>query len=142
MNDTLSEIRHKGRKIVGYFKSSTTAKERLSQVQSQMGWPTLKLLQEVETGWNSSDNMLQRLFQEREPVAAALVGLSTDISPLSSHQLHIISDSLKVLAPFNDATIELSEEKCVSGSKVIPMLTMLHTALEEEQMMSLQRESH
>ncbi|KAK7895206.1 hypothetical protein WMY93_020531 [Mugilogobius chulae] len=112
---------------------SASSAERLSQVQSQMGRPTLKLIQEVETRWNSCYNMLQRLYQEREPVAAALAGLSTDISPFSSNQLNIISDSLKVLAPFNDATIELSEEKCVSGSKVIPMLTMLHTALVEEE---------
>ena len=159
-NDELSEIRDNCRKIVGYFKSSTTAKvffphlclshtrvyvwinknnllclqERLSQVQMQMGRPVLKLIQEVETRWNSTFNMLQRLFQERETVGAALAGLNTAIAPLSSQHLNIISDSLKVPAPFNDATIEVSEGKRVSGSKVIPMLAMLHHALEEEEL--------
>lgn len=89
-----------------------------------MGRPVLKLIQEVETRWNSTFNMLQRLFHERELVGAALAGLNTDIAPLSSRHLNIISDSLKVLALFNDATIVLSEEKRVSGSKVIPMLAM------------------
>ncbi|KAK7925269.1 hypothetical protein WMY93_007579 [Mugilogobius chulae] len=130
-NEELSEIRDKSRKIVGHFKSSTTAKERLSQVQVQMGRPVLKLIQEVETRWNSTFLMFQRLFDEREPVGAALAGLKTDISPLCSQHFNIIADSLKILAPFNEATIELSEEKRVSGSKVIPMLTMLHHALED-----------
>lgn len=99
-----------------------------------MGRPVLKLIQEVETRWNSTFNMLEILFQEREPVETALAGWNTDIAPLSSQYLKIISDSLKVLAPFNQA-IELSEEKRVSGSKIIPMLAMLHHIFEEREEM-------
>ncbi|XP_057694193.1 E3 SUMO-protein ligase ZBED1-like isoform X1 [Corythoichthys intestinalis] len=126
------------RKIVGYFKSSTTAKERLTQMQVQMGLPVLKLLQEVETRWNSTYLMLQRIYTLREPVGAALAGLRTDLTPLSAEQYRIIADCLKVLEPFNYATIELSEEKKVSGSKVIPLLSMLHHSLEEEEIRQLQ----
>lgn len=36
-------------KIVGCFKSSNTAKEK----QTHMGLPLLKLMQEVDTRWNS-----------------------------------------------------------------------------------------
>lgn len=97
-----------------------------------MGQPVLTLIQEVETRWNSTFNMPETLFHEREPVVAALAGLNTVFAPYSSQHLNIISDLLKVLALFNDATIELSEEKRVSGSKVIPMPAMLHHALEEE----------
>ena len=98
-----------------------------------MGLPALKLIQEVNTRWNSTYNMLQRLYNLREPVGATLAGLRTDIAALSSEQYVIISECLKVLSPFNAATIELSEEKRVSGSKVIPLLSMLHHALEEEE---------
>ncbi|XP_078023476.1 E3 SUMO-protein ligase ZBED1-like [Epinephelus lanceolatus] len=126
------DIRAKLRKMVGYFRSSTTAKERLTQVQEQMGRPKLKLTQEVETRWNSTYHMLQRVFELREPVGAALANLSTDITPLSSEEYGIIAGCLRVLAPFNDATVELSEEKRVSGSKVIPLLSMLDHSLEEE----------
>ncbi|KAL3979504.1 carboxypeptidase N regulatory subunit [Sarotherodon galilaeus] len=128
----LSDIRAKSRKIVGYFRSSTTAKERLSVVQEQLRKPQLKLIQEVETRWNNTYNMLQRLFEQREPVGAALASLTTDIPPMSSEEFGIISECLVVLAPFNDATTELSQEKRVSGSKVIPLLTMLDHCLNEQ----------
>ncbi|KAK1888975.1 Zinc finger BED domain containing protein 4 [Dissostichus eleginoides] len=47
-------ITDKARKLVGYFRSSTLAKEKLVSVQRQLGRPTLKLLQEMETRWNST----------------------------------------------------------------------------------------
>ncbi|XP_077412229.1 E3 SUMO-protein ligase ZBED1-like isoform X2 [Vanacampus margaritifer] len=134
----LFHIRTNCRKIVGYFKSSTTAKERLTQMQVQMGFPVLKLIQEVDTRWNSTYLMLQRMYTLREPVGAALAGLRTDLTALSAKQYRIIADCLKVLEPFNYATIELSEEKKVSGSKVIPLLSMLHHSLEEEEIRLLQ----
>ncbi|KAL3967060.1 chromosome alignment-maintaining phosphoprotein 1 [Sarotherodon galilaeus] len=90
-------------------------------VQEQLRKPRLKLIQEVETCWNSTYNTLQRLFY-----------LTTDIQPVSSEELGIISECLVVLAPFNDATTELSQEKRVSGSKVIPLLTMLDHCLNEQ----------
>ncbi|KAJ4921768.1 hypothetical protein JOQ06_025936, partial [Pogonophryne albipinna] len=67
------------------------------EAQKQMNRPVLKLIQEVDTRWNSTYLMLQRLFKERQSVGAALATLKTD------------------------ATVELSEEKRVSGSKIIPM---------------------
>lgn len=50
----------------------------------------------------------------RKPVGAALASLSTDITLISF-----------VPAPSNDTTVKLSEEKMVSGSKVISLLSML-----------------
>ncbi|KAK9521488.1 hypothetical protein VZT92_021289 [Zoarces viviparus] len=44
----LSGIRAKARKLVGFFKSSTTAKEKLTQVQHHLGMANMKLMQEVE----------------------------------------------------------------------------------------------
>ncbi|XP_070403946.1 E3 SUMO-protein ligase ZBED1-like isoform X2 [Nothobranchius furzeri] len=68
----LPSIRHKSRQIVSFFRSSTTAKEKLAQVQQQMGRPTLKLVNEVPTRWNSTYQMLSRLHDEREPVWVSL----------------------------------------------------------------------
>lgn len=88
-----------------------------------MGLPVFKLIQEVDIRWNSTYLMLQRLYNLREPVGAALTCLRTDLALLSAeHTDSIIADCLQVLAPFNYATLELSEEKNVSGSKVIPLL--------------------
>lgn len=78
-----------------------------------MGRQDLKLIQEVETRWNSTYHMLHRLHDLREPVAAALAGLPTDIMALCSEHYEIIRECLKVLTPFEQATVELSEEKRV-----------------------------
>ena len=101
-------------------------------VQEQLGRPQLKLIQEVETRWNSTYTMLQWLFEQREPVGASLASLTTDIPPLSSEEYRIISECLIVLGPFNNATTELSQEKRVSGSKVIPLLAMVDHCLSEK----------
>ncbi|KAJ8375053.1 hypothetical protein SKAU_G00056330 [Synaphobranchus kaupii] len=41
-------------------------------------------------------------------------------------------ECLRVLSPFQQATVELSEEKRVSGSKVIPLMNMLQRAVDSE----------
>ncbi|KAL2081038.1 hypothetical protein ACEWY4_022891 [Coilia grayii] len=120
----LADIRARSQKVVAYFKSSTTAK-KLREVQEQMQRPLHKLIQEVDTRWNSTYHMLQRIFEERQAVGAALATLRTDVTPLSSEDYESITACLKLLAPFYRATVELSEEKRVSGSKIIPMTKML-----------------
>ncbi|CAM4569352.1 unnamed protein product [Leuciscus chuanchicus] len=91
----LCDIRNKAKKVVTYFRSSTSAKEMLNQVQQEMNRPVLKLVNE---------------------------------------DYEAIQQILCVLAPFHQATVELSEEKRVSGSKVIPLLKMIHHSLQVEQL--------
>ncbi|KAJ7992785.1 hypothetical protein DPEC_G00282300 [Dallia pectoralis] len=62
--------------------------------------------------------MLERLYQLREPVGAALASLKTDITPPTALEYEAVQDALDVLAPFRQATVELSGEKRVSASKV------------------------
>ncbi|KAJ4947657.1 hypothetical protein JOQ06_009690 [Pogonophryne albipinna] len=121
----LQDLRTRARNAVTFFTTSTTAKEKLREVQEQMNRPVLKLIQEVDTRWNSTYLMLQRLFKERQSVGAALATLKTDVRPLSSEDYETADACLQLLSPFFQATVELSEEKRVSGSKIIPMTKML-----------------
>ena len=77
---------------------------------------------------SSSVCITQFVWHIGSPVGQASAGLHTDIAPLTTEQYDIIAESLKVLSPFSDAT----EEKRVLGSKVIPLLSMLRYALEED----------
>ncbi|KAL1264164.1 hypothetical protein QQF64_004519 [Cirrhinus molitorella] len=97
-----------------------------------MGRQPLKLIQEVDTRWNSTHDMLQRFIDLREPVGAALASLSSDIMPLSSANFDTISESLEVLAPFAYATEELSAEKRVSTSEIIPIIRMIQHKVAEK----------
>lgn len=59
----MSELVTKARKIVGHYRHSSTATERLHTLQNEMGKEPLKLIQDVETRWNSEYLMLSRLSE-------------------------------------------------------------------------------
>ncbi|XP_054652845.1 zinc finger BED domain-containing protein 4-like [Dunckerocampus dactyliophorus] len=127
-----SEIRLRSRKVVVFFKTSTRAKEKLTEVQLQLDKPQHKLIQEVDTRWNSTFQMLQRLLEQREPVGAALASLTTDVLPLNCAEYEEVAECLEVLGPLSLATTELSVEKKVSASKVIPLVRMLQHKITEK----------
>lgn len=133
----LCDIHIKAKKIVTHFRSSTIAKEKLNKMQPTMGRPTLKLINEVETWWNSTFQMLQRLHGERQAVGASLASIRTDHSPLYPHVYEAREEVLCVLSPFHQATLELSEEKHVSVSKFIALMKMIHHSLQGEQIRCL-----
>ncbi|KAM7371299.1 hypothetical protein PAMP_010781 [Pampus punctatissimus] len=89
------------------------------------------LLCSKELGYNNNTSSMLRHYRALHENKEAAQP-SSDLVPLSSENYIIMAECIKVLAPFYEATLELSEEKRVSGSKVIPILTMLHHALEEE----------
>lgn len=125
----LQHIRLRARNVVTYFRASATAKARLDSIQLQMGKSPLKLIIEVDTRWNSTFQMLRRISDLKESVGAALATLKTDVVPLSATEYDVIKNTVEVLEPFHMATEELSTEKAVSASKIIPMMKMLHHTL-------------
>ena len=48
----------------------------------------------------------------------------TDLAALTSAEYHSMSECLDVLSPLKVATVELSSEKNMSGSKIIPLVRM------------------
>lgn len=126
-------MRGQAREIVGHFRSSTVAREQLLQSQQQLGAPLHKLIQEVETRWNSTYEMLDRLYEQRGPVGAVLASLRTDVRAFGAKEYDDIKECLEILAPLKLATVELSSEKVVSGSKIIPMVKMLRHAITTKQ---------
>ena len=125
----LVDIRTKARKVIGFFKSSVRAHEKLAELQQQLAKHNHKLVQEVETRWNSTFSMFQRLFEQREPVAAAMTSLQSDITLINPPEYEIIEEAIRILGPFHIATTELSAEKHVTASKIIPMVRMLQHQL-------------
>ena len=55
-----------------------------------------KLIQEVDTRWNSTFAMFQRLSEQREALGAALASLTTDIEPFTAHEYEAINKWLTV----------------------------------------------
>ena len=63
-------------------------------MQVNMGRQELKIIQEVDTRWNSVFAMLDRLYNIREPLSAALTTLSTDLRPITAEDYETIRQSL------------------------------------------------
>lgn len=59
--------------------------------QVKMGRQPLKLVQEVETQCNSTFDMVQRLYELHESIAAAMESLYTDVNSLFGTDFEIIS---------------------------------------------------
>lgn len=71
-NTEFLDVLKKCRTLVGHFKHSVSASEKLRQLQIQMGLSQLKVKQDVTTRWNSSLHMMERLIEIKAPLSAAI----------------------------------------------------------------------
>ncbi|XP_073728840.1 E3 SUMO-protein ligase ZBED1-like [Misgurnus anguillicaudatus] len=119
----LDDLRSKVRRVVGFFRSSCTAKEKLDNLQKDLKMPQLRLLQEVETRWNSTYLMLERFFNLREPLSAAMSNM--DLPMFFPQDWAAMADAIEVLRPFLEVTEEMSAESNVTSSKLIVLVRNL-----------------
>ncbi|KAL4112258.1 hypothetical protein QTP88_016079 [Uroleucon formosanum] len=116
---SITETREKVRGIVGHFKRSPQAAEKLKTMQEQLGLtPTLVLIQDVITRWNSTYEMFERIYNLKVPLSSVLVECNYNVY-LTNEDWQIISKSCEILKHFKEITIEISSEKSVSISKSI-----------------------
>jgi hypothetical protein len=57
-----ADLKNKCKDMVTFFHQSTKASDKLKEVQRQLGVPEAKLIQDVETRWNSTFYMFQRIL--------------------------------------------------------------------------------
>ena len=121
-NEELLEIINKCRKIVGFFKSSVLASDQLEKNQISAGTTILRPKQDVPTRWNSQLYMLRRLIEIKLTMTQTLNDLSKIHLELSNEEWSIINDAVQILDPFELITKELSGEKFVTSSLIIPLI--------------------
>ncbi|XP_029341451.1 zinc finger BED domain-containing protein 1-like [Acyrthosiphon pisum] len=115
----INETREKVKSIVEFFKRSTNASENLNKMQEQLGFtPTLMLIQDVITRWNSTFDIFQRFVHLKTPIISALSNSNRDVE-LTLSDWNTLTQSCDILERFKEITIDLSSEKSVSISKVI-----------------------
>ena len=88
----VTELLSTSRKIVGHFRRSCLAKNRLKEIQSNLGLPLHQLIQDEPTRWNSALYMLKA-----QKMAIGAYAMEYDIPQLSAHQLELANKIIKGL---------------------------------------------
>ena len=126
VNDILARCR----RIVGHFKHSHLAVERLRSIQKQLNLPDHRLMQDEPTRWDSTYYLLDRLVEQRR--AISLYDSDFELPDrLSSNEWQLAEKVVSLLEPMQRITKELSARGAVI-SEVIPFLEILKTELGEE----------
>lgn len=125
--EALGSFRSKLSKIVSLTKRSTLAKEALVQCQRDRGVPERILIQECTTRWNSMYLMMQRIHDEQESLKMFMerFNVSNSIGALSTEEWNMLQSTLELFKPLYEFTVEMSSEKMVTSSKVLPMCKLL-----------------
>ena len=114
------------RQLVSHFNHSLLATNAL--LNKQTSTPKLKLVQDIQTRWNSSFYMLQRLLKLRVPIytvifdeAITKVGDRARLDIKDSYW-KIIEDVIPILEPLADITEVLGKENEPTASAVYVLL--------------------
>jgi hypothetical protein len=125
--EAFEPLRKKIVELVGFLHRSNNGKEDFAAVQVRLNMKRKVLIQDVKTRWNSTFAMLDRFIEQKEAVALFQTTASgTDFS-FTREEWKMAADVKGLLEPAYEATVELSGQKYVSGSKVIPIAKSLIT---------------
>ena len=122
---TIADLRQKCRHIVTFFGQSIRANEKLSELQRENNKEERKLVQEVETRWNSTYYMIQRLIEEYREVKLTLCLLDREDLSILMSDIKTLEEAVALLKPFEEATREISSDHYASVSKLIPLARSL-----------------
>ncbi|XP_065643081.1 zinc finger BED domain-containing protein 4-like [Hydra vulgaris] len=111
------------RRLATHFHHSPTAAAKLEAIQEQLGTNKHRLIQDVTTRWNSSYNMIERMLDQRVPLATYTANHATQ-STLNSFQWGLLDKVFYILEPFKTLTVNLSKREAFL-SDVIPSIMAL-----------------
>ena len=92
-----------GRRLVGHFKCSSANLHALSRIQEQLGLNKHQLIQDEPTQWNTTYYMLEHLIKQRQAIFV-LIECKVN-SELTNHQWQLAEKMVKILKPFEEATV-------------------------------------
>ena len=94
----------------------------VEQKQEALELPKHKFIQDEETRWNSTLDMISRILEQQAALCATLAEVKKmDLLPTAC-EFKLLEDLVEVLKPFKDITSQLSGEKYVTISIIKPIL--------------------
>ncbi|XP_025198498.1 zinc finger BED domain-containing protein 4-like [Melanaphis sacchari] len=107
--NNMESLLKKCRSIVTHYNYSNKSCERLQQIQVRLNLPNHKLIQMVETRWNSVFLMLERIIEQKEAIVLDLQNWVKDID-ITVGEWKLINGYVEILKPVLEATKEFSQE--------------------------------
>lgn len=96
------DVVHRIRKIVAHFHRSGKATEELHRIQASLNLPKHKLIQDVETRWNSTYYMLKRFIEQRAAISLYLEDNDTSFGPLSGNDWKLAMALCTIFSTFEE----------------------------------------
>lgn len=90
-----------------------------------------KLIQSIDTRWNSTFAMLLRFILLSKEVGSILLSIPKSPEILTVSELQLSNEIVEVLQPLEKLTRELCGERFVTASKVIPLINCLKNKIEK-----------
>ena len=121
--EAVKDLVGKCRGIVVWMRGHVKASD-LHKSQSNAGIPEgkmLKLVLDIKTRWNSMYYMLER-FIKMVPYTGQVLVDYDDTPNISSKERQDVSEVLLILRPLEAMTFQISGEKYVTLSQVIPLI--------------------
>ena len=105
--------------IVTHFRRSSKAMYTFKQQQVALGLPEYSLIQDVETRWNSTYRMMERICEQQALVCAALVDLKRVDLMLQGDDIKIMENNSKAIFQITES---VSGESYGTLSSIKPLL--------------------
>ncbi|XP_053170463.1 zinc finger BED domain-containing protein 4-like [Scomber japonicus] len=118
------------KKCATHFHHSILAKQRLRDIQRELGLPEHNIIQAVPTRWNSTLHMLQRMFEQKRALTI-YCGEDGAFAGLTAHQWDLVNNLIETLLPIEEVTLKVSHSNS-SASCIIPCLTVLKMCLQDD----------
>lgn len=120
---SLVELLRTVKSIVSWFRQSVTASDELRKVTDK------KLVQEVNTRWNSTYDMIKRFLELRPHINEIVNRISSAPAMTSALQKEMLQDVIDILGPLETATKEISSDSHMTSSLAIPVASSLLDAI-------------
>ncbi|CAH0717085.1 unnamed protein product, partial [Brenthis ino] len=116
---------------------------KLKKYQEQANKVVKRPIQDVVTRWNSTFYMLNRFVELKDKIKCALSNLDTgNLVMLTNYEWDVCPSLIIVLQPCEEVTREMSGQRYVSGSAVIPLTNGLISALNEIASLTYRQENN
>lgn len=122
----------KVRSVVKYIKNSVINSDKLRKIQIESNVPegkVKKMILDVKTRWNSTYYMVERFLELLSVVSQIVINDNTSPEMPTAVEISDLRDLASLLKPFEFATTDISGEKYITVSKIIPMINCLISQL-------------